>query len=102
LIDIADSAVKGKKGGKGKNGGTTVKKGKGKGTGKRHGGRHHAETGSVTFVIDGKALKPIALARGRATEKIDLPAGNHTATASYSGDGNYEASQSPAVTFTVS
>jgi len=94
-----------KKGGKGKKGGTTVKKGKGKGKGKgggkQHGKRHSAETGSVTFTIDGKTLKPVQLSRGRADEKIDLPAGKHTATASYSGDDNYRSSESAPITFTV-
>ena len=98
-----ESVLDTKKGGKGKKGGTTVKKGKGKGkgTGKKHGKRHSSETGSVTFTVDGKTLKPVPLTRGRADEKIDLPAGNHTAAASYSGDDNYLSSDSAPITFTV-
>jgi hypothetical protein len=92
-----------KGGGKGKKGGTTVKKGKGKGkgAGKKPGKRHDAETGSVTFTIDGKTFKPVRLSHGRAEEKIELPEGKHTATASYSGDDNYRSSDSAPITFTV-
>jgi hypothetical protein len=102
----AESEVTDSKAGKGKKGGTTGRKGtgrkgKGKSSGKGHSQRHSAETGSVTFVIDGKSLKPVPLARGRAAEKIDLPPGNHTAAASYSGDNNYRASQSVPISFTV-
>lgn len=102
-----ESVLDAKKGGKGKKGGTTVKKGKGrgkgkgKGTGKKHGKRPNSETGSVTFTVDGKTLKAVPLSRGRASEKVDLPAGEHTATASYSGDGNYLSSDSAPITFTV-
>lgn len=100
-----ESVLDTKKGGKGKKGGTTVKrgkgKGKGKGAGKKPGKRHDAETGSVTFTIDGKTLKPVRLSHGRADEKVDLPEGKHTATASYSGDDNYRSSDSAPITFTV-
>jgi len=98
-----ESVLDTKKGGKGKKGGTTVKKGKGKGkgVGKKPGKRHQAETGSVTFTIDGKTLKPVRLLHGRADEKIELPEGKHTATASYSGDDNYNSSDSAPITFTV-
>ncbi|HEV2344451.1 MAG TPA: Ig-like domain-containing protein [Actinocrinis sp.] len=75
------------------------KKGKSK-KGKGH--RHAAETGSITFVVDGKSLPPVKISHGRALEKLTLPAGSHTATASYSGDSHYDASQSTPVTFTVS
>lgn len=85
-------------GSKGKNG-SGAKKGKGKSKGKRH--RHAAETGSVTFVVDGKSLPPVKISHGRALEKLSLTAGSHTAAASYSGDSNYDASQSAQVTFTV-
>jgi Bacterial Ig-like domain (group 3) len=88
----------GSKGGKGK-GGHGGKKGKG-GKGKGH--RHPAETGSITFVVDGKSLPPVKVAHGRALEKLTLPPGNHTATASYSGDDNYNPSQASPVTFAVS
>jgi hypothetical protein len=86
------------KGGKSGKGGTTVKKGKGKGRGHRRA----AETGEVTFVVDGKALAPVRISHGRALEKLELPPGEHTAVASYSGDSNYDASESTPVTFTVS
>ncbi len=86
------------KGGKGK-GGSTGKKGKG---GKGHEHRHPRESGQMTFVIDGKALTPVKVSQGRALEKLELPAGTHTATASYSGDRTYNPSQSAPVTFTVS
>ncbi|SRR5579871_5028610 len=102
----AESSITDLKAGKGKKGGTTGRKGtgrkgKGRGSGKGHGQHHSAETGAVTFVVDGKSLKPVPLARGRAAEKIDLPPGNHTAVASYSGDDNYRGSQSAQISFTV-
>jgi len=100
-----ESVLDTKKGGKGKKGGTTVKKGKGKGhgkgVGKKPGKQHDAETGSVTFTIDGKTFKPVKLSHGRADEKIELPKGEHTATAYYSGDDNYRSSDSAPITFTV-
>ncbi len=64
--------------------------------------RRPAETGAVTFVVDGKSLPPVKISHGRAIEKLTLKPGNHTAAASYSGDSNYNASQSAPVTFTVS
>jgi len=88
-----DRKGKGKKGGKG-----TVKKGKGRGRGHRHAN----ETGQITFVVDGKALAPVRISNGRALEKVQLPSGSHTATASYSGDSHFNGSQSTPVTFTVS
>lgn len=93
-----------KPGGDGKGTGTKGKsKGKGgKGKGAKGGHkRHAAETGKVTFTVDGKAQSPVQLARGRASEKLELPSGKHTVSASYSGDQNYTASQSAPVTFTV-
>lgn len=92
--DQQDPDGKGKAKGKGGS-----KKGKGH---KHKGHRHPAETGSITFVVDGKALPPVKVSHGRALEKLSLPPGNHTATASYSGDDNYDASKSAPVTFTVS
>lgn len=78
-------------------------KGKGKKKGKKgKGHRRAAETGSITFVVDGKSLPPVKISHGRAIEKLTLPPGSHTATASYSGDSHYDASQSAPVTFTVS
>jgi hypothetical protein len=90
-----DPTGKGK--GKGKSG--KGKTGKGRGTRPK---RRVAETGAVTFTVDGKALPPIQLSRGRASEQLELPSGKHTVTASYSGDENYTASQSAPVTFAVS
>ncbi len=72
------------KGGKSGKGGTTGKKGKGKG-GKGRGHRRAAETGEVTFVVDGKTLAPVRISHGRALEKLELPPGDHTAVATYSG-----------------
>jgi hypothetical protein len=78
-------------------------KGKGKkGKKKGKGHRRAAETGSITFVVDGKSLPPVHISHGRAIEKLTLPPGSHTATASYSGDSHYDPSQSAPVTFTVS
>lgn len=93
---------KGAKGGKGKGGKGTVKRHKGGKGGKGRGHRKASETGSITFTVDGKKLAPVRVSHGRALEKLDLPAGNHTATASYSGDDNYSPSESAPVTFTVS
>lgn len=90
---------KGSKGSKGKGGKGTVKKGKG---GKGRGHRRASETGSVIFTVDGKTLAPVRISHGRALEKLTLPPGNHTASASYSGDDNYSASESTPVTFAVS
>lgn len=84
----------------GKGGGSGGKTGKGGNKGKGH--RHPAETGSITFVVDGKKLPPVQISHGRALEKLTLPVGNHTATASYGGDDNYNPSQSAPVTFEVS
>jgi Bacterial Ig-like domain (group 3) len=100
----AKKPVEAAKGGSGKSG-TKGKGGKGKGKGAKGGGthqkRHAAETGEVTFTVDGKALTPVPLTRGRASEKLELAAGKHTVTASYSGDQNYTASQSVPLTLTV-
>ncbi|MGH6656525.1 MAG: Ig-like domain-containing protein, partial [Actinocrinis sp.] len=76
--------------------------GKGGKDGKGRGHRRPGETGEMTFVIDGKALDPVKVTHGRALEKLELPAGDHTAAASYGGDGNYSPSESAPVTFTVS
>ena len=96
-----------KPGGDEKGGGAGKGKTKGKGTkgkggkGGAHHKRHAAETGEVTFTVDGKTQTPVPLSRGRASEKLDLPSGKHTVTAAYSGDQNYTASQSAPLTFTV-
>ena len=89
--DQQDSKGKGSSGGK-----------KGKGGGKGRVPRGPAETGSITFVVDGKSLPPVQISHGRALEKLTLAPGNHTAAASYSGDTNYNSSQSAPVTFAVS
>ena len=96
-----DRKGSGTKGGKSGKGGTTGKKGKGK-SGKGKGHRRAAETGEITFVVDGKTLAPVRISHGRALEKLELPPGDHTAVASYSGDSHYDASESAPVTFTVS
>jgi hypothetical protein len=50
-------------------------------------------TGSVQFLVDGSPVStsPVSLSDGSATSApiSTLPAGNHTITASYSGDSNY-------------
>ncbi|HEV2636938.1 MAG TPA: Ig-like domain-containing protein [Actinocrinis sp.] len=100
--DTKGTGTKGKDGKSGK-GGKDGKGGKGKGTKNgTHPKRHTAETGEVTFTIDGKAQPSIQLARGRATEKLELEAGKHTVVANYSGDQNYSASKSAPLTITVS
>jgi hypothetical protein len=74
-----------------------AKGGKGKGAGHRRA----AETGEITFTVDGRALAPVRISHGRALEKLELPPGNHTASASYGGDGHYSGSRSAPVTFAV-
>ena len=60
-------------------------------------------TGSVQFRIDGADFGgPVALIRlGDEPRHQRLAAGNHTITAVYSGDGNFVATTSPALTQTV-
>jgi Bacterial Ig-like domain (group 3)/Fibronectin type III domain len=59
-------------------------------------------TGTITFTIDGTAQSPITLASGKAALRIStLTTGTHTVTATYSGDTNYAASTSSALTQTV-
>lgn len=93
---------KGSKGGKGKGGKGTVKRHRGGKGGKGRGHRRASETGSITFTVDGKKLTPVRISHGRALEKLMLPPGSHTASASYSGDDAFSPSQSVPVTFTVS
>ncbi len=52
------------------------------------------ETGSVQFVIDGvNSGSPVSVSSGTASLSIStLTAGNHTVTATYSGDSNYSGS----------
>lgn len=98
----AEAERKGSKGGKGRGGKGTVKRHKGGKGGKGRGHRRASETGLITFTVDGKKLTPVRVSHGRALEKLELPAGSHTATASYSGDDHYSPSESAPVTFTVS
>jgi len=61
-------------------------------------------TGTVQFSIDGtKFGSVVALAGGSATSGSisTLKLGNHTITASYSGDGNFTASAAPSLTQVV-
>ena len=59
-------------------------------------------TGTVIFTVDGAAQAPIALASGNATfTSSTLSVGNHTVTAAYSGDTNFTASTSAALTQTI-
>jgi hypothetical protein len=47
-------------------------------------------TGSVTFTSDGTPLGTVGLAGGKATLTTSgLPAGNHTISATYTGDANF-------------
>jgi hypothetical protein len=58
-------------------------------------------TGSVTFTIDGTA-QLVPLSNGQATFATStLGAGNHTISAAYSGDGNFNASTSAVLSYTV-
>ena len=62
-------------------------------------------TGTVQFRIDGSKFgSAVALAGGSATSTSisTLKLGNHTITASYSGDGNFTASTAPSFTQVVS
>jgi len=62
-------------------------------------------TGTVQFSIDGSKFgSAVALAGGSATSTSisTLKLGNHTITASYSGDGNFTASTAPSFTQVVS
>jgi len=61
-------------------------------------------TGTVQFSIDGSKFGPaVALAGGSATSGSisALKIGNHSITASYSGDGNFTASTAPSLTQVV-
>ena len=61
-------------------------------------------TGTVQFSIDGSKFgSAVALAGGSATSTSisTLKLGNHTITASYSGDGNFTASTAPSFTQVV-
>lgn len=60
-----------------------------------------AETGTVLFTVDGTPAEPVALKKGRASEKVKLAPGKHTVDAKYSGDAAHEASDSGPVTLDV-
>jgi WD40 repeat protein len=60
-------------------------------------------TGIVTFAVDGAANPAVAVANGQATFTTkSLSVGDHTITATYSGDGNFNGSTSAKFTQTVS
>jgi hypothetical protein len=55
-------------------------------------------TGTVIFTVNGTPQSPVALAGAQATLTTALsPTGDHTITADYSGDADFEASTSPAL-----
>jgi autotransporter-associated beta strand protein len=59
-------------------------------------------TGTLTFAIDGTPQAPLNLVGAQAMFSTSiLTAGNHTITATYSGDGNFNTSVSSALTQTV-
>ncbi|MGH7266811.1 MAG: beta strand repeat-containing protein, partial [Candidatus Rokuibacteriota bacterium] len=59
-------------------------------------------TGTVIFSVDGTPQPPVALAGAQATLTTTLsPVGDHTITAEYSGDGDFETSTSSAFTQTI-
>lgn len=60
------------------------------------GGSPFKPTGTVTFFLDGVAVSPVSVLQPNGIATSTLPtaaAGNHTITASYSGDANFEPSQ---------
>jgi uncharacterized protein (TIGR03437 family) len=61
-------------------------------------------TGTVTFSDGGVALETVTVSGGTASLTVNsfqLSAGTNTITAQYSGDGNYNAATSAAVTITI-
>ena len=61
-----------------------------------------APSGSVTFLVDGSAVSTVAISSGTATlPPLVLAGGNHTVSASYTGDSSYLAESASAVTVTV-
>jgi large repetitive protein len=61
-----------------------------------------APTGTVVFTLDGQAQAPVILTAGSAAfTATGLSVGPHTVTASYSGDTDYSADTSTALTQTV-
>ena len=59
-------------------------------------------TGNVSFTVDGSLVATNALATNKATYAFTPSAGMHTVTATYTGDSNYLAATSNAITITVS
>jgi hypothetical protein len=57
-------------------------------------------TGNLIFSIDGQAQPAQPLGSGSVTQTLNLMAGKHTVTVTYSGDTNY-ASDSGTVSFTI-
>lgn len=60
------------------------------------------ETGTVNFTVDGASSGPVPMSNNRASVKVKLSPGKHTASAKYSGDQAHSASDSGPTSFTVS
>ena len=58
-------------------------------------------TGSVVFSVDGASSEPIPLSGGRAMVQVELGPGEHTASATYSGDSEHAPSESGPVSVTA-
>jgi autotransporter-associated beta strand protein len=59
-------------------------------------------TGTVTFTVDGTAQSPVQISNGQAVfSTFMLSVGNHTITAAYNGDGNFNSSTSAPLTQTI-
>jgi hypothetical protein len=56
----------------------------------------------VNFTVDGASSGPVPLTNNRASVKVKLSPGKHTASAKYSGDPSHSPSDSGPVSFTVS
>ncbi|MFD0637088.1 Ig-like domain-containing protein [Catenulispora yoronensis] len=59
------------------------------------------ETGTVVFSVDGSSSGPVAVTNNRASAKVKLSPGRHTAVAKYSGDSAHSPSDSGPMSFTV-
>jgi len=60
------------------------------------------ESGTVTFTVDGASSGPIPMNNNRASVKVKITPGKHTAIAKYSGDKSHSPSDSGPLSFTVS
>jgi hypothetical protein len=70
--------------------------------GANHSKTYPVPTGTVTFADNGSPLETIVLnSEGEAEFEAAYPVGNHSITASYSGDQSYNASISAASTFSI-